>query len=279
MNKKGFIFTTSTILLFFSVFVLANVFLDRTEELKHTVVRTSVPEKIRYVEDDIVSNIYTELLPLNVSIERNGGLLTINFSETIYLQNSNHFDADMQPYKTFVEGNYASLLNLNITLINFSANLTIEPYNSKLDLDENSIYIYNDPTHLNKITLLLKTDEANYEGLEEEFTVGDVSLAVILLNETGSIIYDESSSVDETIQNKLKFVLGGGNSVQIRFGSFDSYPDATLELTNDIYTEIREFVLKYTEQPAKTVLKGGKVEISSVIGNVSRKSEIILVEE
>jgi hypothetical protein len=279
LNKKGLMFTIMTVLLFFSLFIFSKTYLERSENFKYTLVQTSIPEKMRYIEDDIVSNLYFDIMDINVSnIERSGGELSVNFSNTIYFQNNQNYDTKMQDYQTFIEEDYAMLQNVDLTLTNFGANLTIEPYQSIIDIDESQLLILNNASKMQEISLSLKVNEEDYTTLNEDTTAGTETIILIVLNSTNDMIHQDSYSLDPTVESTVTLSFGS-NDVTIKFGNFDSYPDSTLQLQTDLYTELTELGFVYTEDSEITVIRGGNFTISNVINDISKETEIILVEE
>ena len=279
LNKKGLMFTIMTVLLFFSLFIFSKTYLERSENFKYTLVQTSIPEKMRYIEDDIVSNLYFDIMDINVSnIERSGGELSVNFSNTIYFQNNQNYDTKMQDYQTFIEEDYAMLQTVALTLTNFGANLTIEPYQSIIDIDESQLLILNNASKMQEISLSLKVNEEDYTTLNEDTTAGTETIILIVLNSTNDMIHQDSYSLDPTVESTVTLSFGS-NDVTIKFGNFDSYPDSTLQLQTDLYTELTELGFVYTEDSEITVIRGGNFTISNVINDISKETEIILVEE
>lgn len=281
INKKGLMFTIMTVLLFFSLFVFSKTYLERSEEFKYTLVQTSIPEKMRYVEDDVISNIYSDIIDLNITaIERSGGSLFINFSDAniIYFQNSLNYNVKMQNYQSFMEGNYATLQNLDISLTNFGANFSIEPYQSVFDIDEDNLLILNNASKLQEISFVVKINESEYSTLNENINSGSETIKITVLNSTNDQIHQDIYSLDPSAESTITLSFGSDDLI-VQFGNFDIYPDSTLKIETGLYTELSEMSFSYVEESETTVIKGGNLTINNAINNISKVTEIILVEE
>ena len=64
--KKGFMFTTVTFLLLFSVFSIALIYVNRSNEIQESITDIGYGNKVRFIEDDVISNAYGDLLKLKL---------------------------------------------------------------------------------------------------------------------------------------------------------------------------------------------------------------------
>lgn len=274
LNKKGFVFSIVTIFLFMSIFLLTITFSNRLSEKKYDLIETGIFEKLRYIEDDVLGNVYNDLLNLNLTeIKRSGSNLDINFTGFVKLHNNIDYDLLFNNYKTFIENNYSELNNIRITLINFSDNLIINPYNSSIDFDENDFYIYNNPINLNSLSFIVKVNELNYSTLTENIQAGSLKFNLIVINQNDQIIYNSQYLLDDSLITTISFDFTG-NNLDFEFGN-----SADFHLTTDLYTEINDFSLSFVSSLDPVYLSNGNISIQYSLDEPVKNGRIIILEE
>lgn len=279
-NKKGILFTIVTVFLLISLFMLSRAFLDRNKELQTTVTGLSAGDKLRYIEDDIVSSIYSDLLWVNLSsVKRQDNNIIFNFSKAGKISPSLNYDSIMQDYESFVEGTYANKNNVNINLMNFNPGFNITNYNTFFDF-ANKLYIYNNPSYLNKIIIQIKANATTTEGNTTPTDDGGdyPRINVIVLNQNNDKLYEASPQLNPSKKQEFKIDLTHGKKVRVKFGTVEGKPDGTLIVDSNLYSEITSLVLSYDEINQKIlIIADSNVSISSL--GITKNTELVLYEE
>jgi hypothetical protein len=279
MNRKGVLFTMGTIFLLMSSFILAKSYALHASDQDALLILQDAAAKIRYLEDDVVSMAYKQLLPISVaSITRGGGTVNVLFNDVIRLQDNRDFDDRMTGYESFIEDIYAPLQNVNITMQNISANLSIDPYGSVIDLNEDDLYVYNQAA-LSGLVLKFKVNEQNPNLDTTSTTAGATSVRIIMLNEDDAVKSDTTTAVSRTAENTWTYKSGGTTLLTVKFGQFSGLSAGTVHVNPSVYTEVPQIELDYTENSARTIVRGGKISISMPVANLSLSHDIILTEE
>jgi hypothetical protein len=281
MTKKGILFTAVTLLLLLSLFGIVNAFVQRSNLLQTTLVESAAAGKIRYVEDDIIGNIYGDLLGIQTTeITRGAQTVTVNLEGVTKLAAGIDYTTLFQDYETFIEGKYADDTNTEISLNNFTPSFNILPYQSHVVFNENNIIATNNVALLEKVTLLITVNESNYDQVEEETAGTTITFRVILKNNTGTTLYDQSHGTNPSAQNKIKFDFGGGKNVQARFGTFDTYGEGTVKVDATTYAEVSQFSLEFTKQPtATTIVALSNISLNLTTSTTIKNKQITLIEE
>lgn len=283
MNKKGILFTIASVFLLSAVFLLSKSYLEYNKDTKKTVIFSSFGDKLNYIEDDIVSNIYGDLLWLNLSsITRQNNEVIINFSKAGKLApNINHNNL-FQNYKTFIEGTYSSIHHLNITLTDFNPAFNISPYYTRFIYDLQELSIYNDRDYLKKILIQIKANATNVISNTTPATDGHdyPEINVIILNENDVIVYDESPQQDPDERGNFEINFEDGKEVKVSFGVIGGSPSATLIVENNFYTEITKLELRYDDINENLLFKSdASLLIISQLEDITKETEIVLLEE
>ena len=75
-RKKGVLFTVTAIMLLLSVYLLANAFSERSAGLSEAIIGLSFGDRLRFIEDDVVSSSYGQLLDIDLdNIERSASFM------------------------------------------------------------------------------------------------------------------------------------------------------------------------------------------------------------
>ena len=287
MNNRGFLFTIVTLLLFLSIFSLSSIYLYRNKELQTTVTISGLSDKIRYIEDDVVSRVYSELLSVEFGGIDKGSTLNVSFNNA-FLNSSIDYSTIMSNYESFVEGTYSDLNKFNVTLINFGNNFTIEPYNSTFEIIGDDIYIYTMPVSPNlvqSITVIADVEgekQGNCEKPQDDG--GSYPLITVTYNyDGGSCTESQQLNPEENNdKNGNQFYMDTKNptgSVEVKYGLISGSNGVLAVLSSTINANITNLNIEYSLVNEKIKLKGGIINISSVIGDISKQSEIILAEE
>jgi hypothetical protein len=279
-KNKGILYSVSTMLLLVSLFSLASVYYQVTQSYDRSMIDNNVHAKMRYLEDDIVSGVYRDLLPYKVSsITRAAGTVSVNFNDIIRLKDERDFDGRMDSYESYIESGYESLQKMDITLEDFSSNITVDPYGSLIDLSEDTLEVYNDISNITDITVTLKFNYQN-PGLDSSSTAaGVVNLRIIVINEDDDVKSDTTTAVSPVALNNFTYAAGGTHLGNVHFGQLSDFPLGTLQLKPAVYMENSQILLGFNEHSRNTIIKGGTLKLVSLVDNSTKISDIILIEE
>lgn len=299
-NKKAILFTITTIFLLLSLFLLTSAFLDRNKELHNVMSNSAFGDKFSYMEDDVVSNSYQELLDINFEgVERSSTVL-LKFDQ-FFLSPSRLYEEYMQTYKTLIENKYSTLNNLNITLTAFNPSFTVEPYNTTLNIQGVNLTVLTMPASTNyieSITAYIKVkqdfscdgDLCKNQGKANnacERPANDPSPPVI------DITWEDSAGFECNWKRKLdptedndkvngrqfyvEFLNGG--TAEVKFGNIDETNGVFKLITDGIEANVTELDIEYSSLSQNLVLKGGFVTIKSNLTNITKTADIILYKE
>ena len=101
-GKKAILFTIMTLLLLLSVFTFTQAYLDRNKELQNTVSLSGAGGKLRYIEDDVISNAYGDLLGIKFGNITRGDYINISFNLASLVHGRKYLDVT-NSYESFVE--------------------------------------------------------------------------------------------------------------------------------------------------------------------------------
>ena len=286
-SKKGVLFTIVTIILLTSLFLFTKAFLDRSIELDNALVSYQNTEKLAYIEDDIVSNSYSDLLKISLSaIKRDPLYINITFNHLGILSPNLNHNKIMQDYKDFVVNNYSTMNNIAITLTDFTSNFTINPYNASYYLNGSKLYLYNpDYTSLQKISLQVKTndDNLNFKNSSTPSNSSGKLIEVNIIDKDGdSLLPTTIRTLSPTLVNApfyVNFNTTNTPNVSIYFGQFNN-KNGTLFVSTDFTTaNITSITLTYTALQQKVYLSAGNLTIANKLNAVNKTNEVILAEE
>jgi len=288
MHKKSILFTIATLLLLLSVFTLTSAYLERNKDLQSVVTMSSTGGKFRYLEDDVVSNVYSNLLTVELGEISRSSTVNIVFNQALLVPGRD-YDSIVESYKDFIEGDYSSLNNVNITLIDFGNNFTIEPYNATFEILGEDIYVYTMPLATNYVQSISVTVDVGGEksgNCEKPQDDGGAYPEI-------TVTYDHTAgSCTEGLQlnpqennDKVgdQFYMGTKNptgSIEVKYGQITGMTgDGILAiLASDIVANVTQLNIEYSLND-KVKLRGGDVTIKSVVGNITKQNEILLAEE
>jgi len=301
MNKKGFLFTIIAILLLWPAFTLTTAYIDRNKDMQHDVVESYAGDKLRFLEDDIVSNAYTDLLGIRLnSMVRNTSpsLITVNVSfNQLLLANGRDYYQITQDYQDFVMGTYASLNNVEINFSDFDNNFTIWPYRTKVEMQGNDTYFYTIPVPPNRVRKIYITVDVsasrsgnctfpNNDGGENP------EVGVRYVYSGGSCF--NSATLDPTEDNDrtggegepdyYQFYMGTsspGGTIEVKYGRLKwKNKDGVLAIfTNGINANITQLDIEYNSTPTRVWIGGADLNITSVIGDISKSINVVVAEE
>tara|TARA_Y100000310_G_scaffold330320_1_gene401750 strand:+ start:248 stop:1183 length:936 start_codon:yes stop_codon:yes gene_type:complete len=299
-NKKALLFTITTILLLFSLFYLTRVFSESQEDIQNTIANSGFGDKFKSIEDDISSSSYQELLDINFEGVARAATVTTKF-DGFNIINSRDYEEYMSSYKTLVENKYSTLNNIEISLTGVNSSFTIEPYNSTIKLDQQNLTLSTLPlstNYISSITAYVKvngTFDCNDAACPDQATAeeeackqpnqdaGQPSIAITWEDST-PFTCTRTRTLDPTQDNdKSNFqfypkLLDSGN-IEIKYGTVGSSNGIYKLITTDISANITQLDIEYTLLPEPITLKGGNIQITSIVNNITKTSDITLFKE
>lgn len=295
INKKGFLFTIATLLLLLSIFTLASVYLERNKDLQNTVTLSGIGDKLRYVEDDVISNAYSDLLSIKLYNIKKASSVTVSFNQVLLAPGRN-YSTIMNAYKAFVEGVYAARNNVDITLTGFGNTFTIEPYDTLFKINGENIYVYTMPIPINyieSIRITVKVDAENSSVCsmpdDDHAQNPEISVTFTYKKEGGGqgscTNFVKLNPQENNDVGSHQFFLETKNPagyVEVKYGRITGMGgDGILAIiTLGINANVTQLDLEYTlTESGRIKIKGSSISIDSLVGDVTKESEIILAEE
>lgn len=283
MNKKGILFTITTFLLLWSLLVLNASYVDRINELKKLVVTTTSGDKLIFLEDDILGEIYTDLLDVDFSlVDSNSENISLGISGFSLSQEVNHEDL-IKDYENYVEGDYADLNNIEVELINFSSSFLVEPFGNTMTLNKTIFKsITSQPDNLISISVVIVVDREVGTVISNSTPTdnGDKLISVQIFDEDETIIIDKSASLDESNTNMPFLVRFSNNSnISVRYGDFFG-SDGSFSITaGNLIANITSMEITYESPDENMKVSSGFINLIPS-GKIMRKySKVILFIE
>ena len=287
-NKKGVLFTIVTILLLISLFLVTKAFLERSIELDKTIVDHQNIEKLAYIEDDIVSNSYADLLKISLNrIRRDTNFVNLTFNNLgIISPNISHVKI-MQEYRDFIVNNYSAFSNVQIAFTDFSSNFSIFPYNASYRLNGSRLYLYN-PNHENLVKISLQArvteDNANKNGNNTPAnSASGKIIEVKIVDKDGEALLGTDTRILSPTASNLPFYASfnttNAPNISVYFGQFEDRNGTLLVSTDFTLANITSITLTYNATNEKVYLGAGNLTIVNRVIAVNKTTEIVLAEE
>ncbi|MBI2135625.1 hypothetical protein HYU06_00980 [Candidatus Woesearchaeota archaeon] len=287
-NRKGVLFTVVTILLLISLFLVTKAFLDRSIELDKTIVDYQNIEKLAYIEDDVVSNSYADLLKISLNrIRRDTNFVNITFNSLGMINpNIGHIKL-MQDYRDFIVNNYSAFSNVQIAFTDFSSNFSIFPYNATYRLNGSRLYLYN-PNHENlvKISLQARVTEDNVNKNGNNTPANSASGKIIevkIVDKDGEALLGTDTRILSPTASNLPFYTSfnttNAPNISVYFGQFEDRNGTLLVRTDFMTANITSITLTYNVTNEKVYLGAGNLTIVNRVIAVNKATEIVLAEE
>lgn len=297
MKKKGFLFTIATLLLFFSIFALTSVYLDRNKDLQYSMILSGTGDRLRYVEDDVISNVYSDLLGIKLNAITQPSKqddINISFSQFL-LAPGRDYQAIMQAYEDFVEGTYANKNNIEIGL-SFSNNFTIEPYESLFQITGQDIYAYTLPriyreNIVNGITVIIEVAAQNNSvcsAPDDDHSQNPVISVTFVYNKAGGgqgscINTIQLSPLENNIKAGHQFYMETANpsgSIEVTYGKKASMDGVFSILASGISANVTQLNFEYEPLAGEEViLTGGAISMETLVREITKQSQVVLAQE
>ncbi|MBS1266660.1 MAG: hypothetical protein MAG795_00628 [Candidatus Woesearchaeota archaeon] len=279
MNKKAALFTIITFLMLFSLFVLAGAYTHKNKKMSQLFTEIKTSSQIRYYEDDIISDVFSELCFFSINpIERNSQNTTLSFSINDY-QTGNDYSSDFIDYVDYIENTYSQQNNINVSMQNFTSNLVIQPYGTQISLN-NSIQILNNWTHLNKITIkvFINQDITNHTNTSPVDTGGTQLQVEVYDSSSKQLLDDTTAFLDPDLLNSdFTVTLESGDMVEIGFKN--TLNPGTLTVNSDFPVNITTLQLKHNNTDSQVKITAGQINLQSNIVGLKKQGDILIKGE
>ncbi|MBS3134672.1 hypothetical protein J4214_05570 [Candidatus Woesearchaeota archaeon] len=281
MDKRGFLFTIISLIMLISILAFVIAYQNRIKELQDA----DTVNILRYYEDDIVSNSYSDLMDINVvNISKKTNTL-VNFSSLGKYALDRDNQGIMNNYRNFIIDNYSRLNNINISMDNFVPEFYVKPYNSKFSLGTGSLTVLNpNYTQIQRINIDVTVNETLDAGTAviPSADPGKITINVRFIRRSSKeILYSQEKDQDPTEVNpefKLPFRSDPPNptevsSVSVKFGNYGT--DGMLMIsTSSLEGEITRFEIYYDNSDSRTIIDtGANLKIND------KSSDIILAQQ
>jgi len=295
IGKKGVLFTITTIVLLLALFSLSHSFLVRSRSLSH-LLGSGFGEKLLFIHDDVLSNSYRMLLDIIVEgVERNSTAI-LKFDH-IFLSSQRDYDAYMQNYESLVEGTYASLNNIDLSLEGFNSSFSILPYNTTFDYEEENLSVYTMPAaeHIESITAYISIngtfdcsglacpgqEESQENGCQGPGNTAGNPVIFITWQDSNSFTCTQAKELSPTENNdkgngkQFAANLLSGNA-EVKYGTVLGRDGVFKLIASGIESNLTQLDIEYRLAPEKIMLKGGVLGISS---DAAKRSHLVLYQE
>ena len=300
--KKGILFTVVVFIIMLPLFLLSISFSDKGNGRNDLYILYFEAEKLKFLESDVVTNVYSELLSISLSsIARSSSSIVIKFNQAI-LKPDLDYAKITGDYKNFIQTNYSRLNNVDISLIGFNHTFRIFPYNTTFEINGTALHLFTMPTQTNYISLItlnvkLNSSFDNGSGVPvnkqkvarelcqapETDPAGNPSIKVIYVDKnefscTQSRKLNPTENNDDA--NGKQFYIGLINvsgSIETKFGEVNGIDGVLAVLTTNAAANVTQLDIEYAATESAVMLIGGNISITAP--NVQKNTVIILAEE
>lgn len=290
MNKKGILFAIVTLIIVLPLFLLSLSFIDNNFSYDNIFLGHIEAEKLSFIESDVVKNIYSDLLSINLdSITRDSSII-IKFNQALLMPNMNYFSITSN-YKNFVQTTYAKLNNINIALNGFNNTFKILPYNTTFSINGTALHLFTMPLETNyvkSITLTVivnSSSDGDCQGVRNDkgSFPAVTTITVTYINRTGGACI-QTKNLNPTENNDkgnnkqfYQALLQPTGSIETKFGKVNGIDGVLAILTSNATANITQLDVEYSLINEKIILLGGNISIAS--STISKNTEMILAEE
>jgi len=286
-KRKGFLFTVMTVLLVLALFLISSSFLEAQLALQDQSYLEG--EKVKYVEDDVSSNFYSDVFGAGVpSSSRGTNWARLYFPTAAFLSPSISHSQLVSDYRNFFQGPYSQMLNANISLTGFQNKFFTLPFNSTFYVQQNVFKVSTIPfstNYINSIMISVNASKArqgacsapNNDPSSPSITVTLKDNAGFSCTNTVNLNYSQNN--DQGGRQFYLRLLGGG-SIEVKYGLVDSAIGTLKVIVLGANATVSDLYLNYStvSLPQKFSLVGNSsIQISTQ--NIIRKSDTLLWEE
>ena len=283
LNKRGILFTITTFLLLWSLLVLNASYVRRTDELKGLVVTTSSGDRAKYIEDDVLGELYEGMFGLEFSgVYRESGNITFSFHGFSLSSSTNH-ESMMQDYENYIEGSYSTLNNIGVELTNFTPTLLIEPVGNRISFNSTILKsTTTQPDNFSSLSVIVIVDRDRLDVLSNSTpsNSGSKTIYVKILDEDEDVLIDKSASLDESNSNSPFIVrFNDGSNISIRYGDYYGLDSSFTISAENLVANITSFDIVFAAPNQKLSVSTGYIKINQSDGILDKSSKATVFVE
>ena len=284
MSKRGMLFTVTTFIILWALFMLNLSYINRNSELQKIVVDSAYGNKIMFVEDDVLDGVYWDTINLNLSyVTRNSENFTVMFNGLVLSEDSNHW-TPLQQYEDYIEGKYSNWSNVVIKLENFDPIFNINPYSNQLVINNSQLSLTTgQPLQINSFFVEIEVNESyvNQSTNSSPTDTGIVPIIVRVYDESSNhMLSDEIAYLNPGIVNQGFFVdFDDGSMINVEFGNFLGQDGSLLITTSKLSAEIIKLKLVYNISSEPIEVTSGQLLINITDDPIVKQSQITLYKE
>ncbi len=288
-SRKGFLFSIITILLLYGLFLMSSALNGYAIESESQLINEG--EKIRFIEDDAISNFYSEVFDADApTLGRTATTAQISFGRIGFLSSSVDHSQFVANYKSFFENNYSKSINANISLGSIRNSFVLTPFNYTFEIQTTSLKATPTPFVSNYITAISITVNASKTRTGScQSPANDPSGVPI------TVTFKDNAGFSCTVTQNLEplenndqppdnrqFLLGfsGGGDMEVKFGSVDGTSSTLKVIITGANASVSPLNITFNTTPSSdkfTLI--GNTSISVETQSIKRYSSIVLWEE
>jgi hypothetical protein len=285
MDKRGFLFTVITFVLLMSVMLLAKAYMYRDQGLRESATSYQSSSRIGMIEEDIISNVFNDLLTVSLQSITRTTTLTVIFNRS-ELTAARNYPAIMQNYKNYIENTYASQNYINLALNGFNNTFVIQPYGTRFEIVGQTLYLYfaSPYTDISAISVSAQTDSEKQGSCKAPSTSGAIPITVTYRDTTGytctnTVSLSATADNDKTGQQFELSLKNPSGDVDTKFGQVGGINGVLAILPTTANFNITQLSITYTLPASRVYLESGTLGITSRVNNLTKSSKIILAQE
>jgi hypothetical protein len=288
-NKKAVLFTITTIFILLTVLTLTSIYVERNKELQYNIIDSSYSNKVRFIEDDVISDVFSNLLSVNLKNITRSTVINVSFDQILLSPGKDYYQK-AQSYEQFIEGTYSNLNNINIELTGFGNNFTIRPFNTINVIKGENITVYTNPSPTNyveRIGIIVDIDAENNSvcSVPTDDSGSHPEILITYIYDGGSctniVQLDPEENNDQAGKQFYLDTINPIGYIEIKFGIIPGYSgNGVLNLeTNNITVNVTGLYFEYELSDQNIDIISGNLTINSATNDLQKHTTIVLAEE
>lgn len=284
MNKRGVLITITTFIILWSLFMLNLSYINRNTELQNIVIWSANGNKIMFIEDDVLDDVYLDILHLNLSyVSKDSENITILFNGPILSKEEDHW-IRLQEYEAYVEGVYSNLSNVDVELDNFNPEFALEPYSNTLLINESQLSLTTLQAGQIKsfyVEVVVNSSILNHSTNSSPTDSGVVPIIVKILDKNGNqLLADELAYLNPTLVSPAFSVVFADNSrIEVVFGYHLDKAGSFIIKAENLTANITKLKLTYNTTNEHVKITSGNILINITNTRISKQNPITLYTE
>lgn len=284
MNKRGVLITITTFIILWSLFMLNLSYINRNTELQNIVIWSANGNKIMFIEDDVLDDVYLDILHLNLSyVSKDSENITILFNGPILSKEEDHW-IRLQEYEAYVEGVYSNLSNVDVELDNFNPEFALEPYSNTLLINESQLSLTTLQAGQIKsfyVEVVVNSSILNHSTNSSPTDSGVVPIIVKILDKNGNpLLADELAYLNPTLVSPAFSVVFADNSrIEVVFGYHLDKDGSFIIKAENLTANITKLKLTYNTTNEHVKITSGNILINITNTRISKQNPITLYTE